>query len=350
MLSLEKFVLHYTIKNGKFLINKNKRVVIVGAGPLGMHFYSSVVKNKTFGYTLAGFIDDKLQPDLNGQYLGKTDELEQIISNNNFEEIIIALPNSAADKIDNIIFLCEKNTKRVRIIPDFYRFGSGNFRVGHLGNFPVVTVRSLPLDNFDNKIIKRALDLFFGIFFIVFFFSWIFPLIALIIKLNSKGPVFFKQERWGLNNRKIICYKFRTMKIESSDLDEFGKYRQATKEDSRITSVGKFLRKTSLDELPQLINVLKGDMSFIGPRPHPIPLNIESKDVIQHYMLRHLVKPGITGWAQVNGARGETETLDKMQQRINFDLWYIENWNLWLDFEIMAQTAINMIKGDSLAY
>ena len=138
--------------------------------------------------------------------------------------------------------------------------------------------------------------------------------------------------------------------MEGSDTLSNQKYRQATKNDFRVTSVGKFLRKTSLDELPQLLNVFLGNMSFVGPRPHPIPLNLESRDRIRDYMLRHLVKPGITGWAQVNGARGETDTLDKMQKRINFDIWAIEHWNVWLDFEIIAQTAIKLIKGDSLAY
>jgi len=170
------------------------------------------------------------------------------------------------------------------------------------------------------------------------------------IKLSSKGPVFFKQVRWGRDNIKFTAYKFRSMVTESKDVGRNGKYQQATKDDPRITSVGKFLRKTNLDELPQFINVLKGEMSIVGPRPHPEPLNLESKDHVKLYMLRHLVKPGITGWAQVNGLRGETKEIDLMQKRVEHDVWYIENWSFSTDIYIIFLTVWNMVKGDPNAY
>ena len=350
-LPLERYLLR--VKSAyyrKEIGRSEKKVLIVGAGFLGMQFYKTVISDRKFGYQLAGFVDDEKKEFLKGEYLGKIEDLEHIIAFHDVEEVIIALPNRAVDKIEQTIYLSERNAKRVRIIPDYYRFGSGNFKVTSLGNFPLITLRSLPLDDIENRLFKRVLDITIAILGIIFIFSWLFPVIAFLIKITSKGPVFFRQERWGLNNRKITCFKFRSMIGNGLDIDEKGKYLQATKNDKRVTKIGKFLRKTSLDELPQVINVLLGDMSFVGPRPHPIPLNIESKNVIQNYMLRHLVKPGITGWAQVNGARGETDTHDKMQKRINFDLWYIENWSIWLDFQIIAQTIINLIKGDQQAY
>lgn len=195
---------------------------------------------------------------------------------------------------------------------------------------------------------KRSFDILFSLLFLVLIFSWLAPIIALLIKLNSKGPIFFKQDRWGLNNEKIVCYKFRTMRHASAELES--EFKQAGKNDERVTSLGRFLRKTSLDELPQFLNVLRGDMSVVGPRPHPIPLSIESKDIVQNYMMRHLVKPGITGWAQVNGSRGEVQSPEEMRRRVAFDLWYIENWSFWLDCQIIFQTIVNLLKGDERAY
>lgn len=193
-------------------------------------------------------------------------------------------------------------------------------------------------------------DITLSLFAIVFLFSWLSPIISLIIKLTSKGPVFFKQDRWGLNNKTISCLKFRTMVTQSCDIDEEGNYLQARKDDPRVTRIGKFLRKTSLDELPQLFNVLVGSMSLVGPRPHPVPLNITSKDSVEKYMMRHWVKPGITGWAQVHGYRGETKDGFLMKKRVKYDLWYIEHWTFWLDLQIMVQTLVNMVKGEKNAY
>jgi putative colanic acid biosynthesis UDP-glucose lipid carrier transferase len=176
------------------------------------------------------------------------------------------------------------------------------------------------------------------------------PLVAFIIKLTSKGPVFFKQERWGLNNKMIVCYKFRTMYSGSPETNLDGSFIQATKNDKRITPLGKFLREWNIDEFPQFWNVLRGNMSVVGPRPHVTPLNLASVESVDRYLLRHLVKPGITGWAQVNGSRGGTSQPGAMQRRVNYDLYYIHKWTFWLDCQIILQTIINIIKGDDNAY
>jgi putative colanic acid biosynthesis UDP-glucose lipid carrier transferase len=181
-------------------------------------------------------------------------------------------------------------------------------------------------------------------------FSWLWPLLALLIKISSPGPVFFKQERWGKKNARIICYKFRSMVKESRDVDENGHYQQATRNDRRITRLGGFLRRSNLDELPQFINVLKGEMSVVGPRPHPTPMNLEIKDSIHNYQLRHLVRPGITGWAQVSGFRGETSDPDLLRKRVEYDIWYIENWSILLDIKIVLISIWLMLKGDPRAY
>ena len=295
-------------------------------------------------------IDDEEKDFFNAKYLGKIDAFEEILKTVNVDEVIIALQGNVTAKVDRIIDACEKAAKRVSILPEFNKFGAGALQVTNYAGFPIVNIRYYPLDDLENKFFKRLFDIIFSTFFLVFIFSWMFPVIALAIKLNSKGPVFFKQERWGLNNKKIICYKFRTMYIASKEVDENGNYIQTKQNDERITGVGKFLRKTSLDELPQFMNVLAGSMSVVGPRPHPIPLTIESKDLVQNYMLRHVIKPGISGWAQVNGSRGETNQPGDMQKRVDLDLWYIENWSFWLDYQIIFQTMVNMIKGDKKAY
>ncbi len=202
----------------------------------------------------------------------------------------------------------------------------------------------------NNNAFKRFLDVTFTCLATVLIFSWLFPLIAIIIKLSSKGPVFFLQERHGVNNKVFKCVKFRTMKTDSEDIDENGKFMQASLNDNRITKIGSFLRKTSLDELPQFINVIKGEMSIVGPRPHAILMNEEVEKEIKEYNLRHLVKPGITGLAQVNGHRGETKRIEMLQTRVDHDLRYIEVWNNALDFHIVVKTAKNMLVGEENAF
>ena len=351
LIPIEKFALRRLFRSYRKKGANIRNVIIAGAGEVGMNFWKTIRENEHFGYRLIGFVDDGQKPQLNGEWLGSIAQLNEILlQKNEVDDIVIALPNNATKKIEEIVSISEKNAKRVRIIPDYYRLGSGNFKVSNFGAFPLVTVRSLPLDDSENILFKRVFDILLSAIVLVFILSWLIPIVSIIIKLSSKGPVFFKQERWGLNNKMILCYKFRSMVMESKDIDEEGSYKQALLNDPRVTKIGRFLRKTNIDEFPQFWNVLRGDMSIVGPRPHPIPLNLDSKDKVTNYMLRHFVKPGITGWAQVNGYRGETKTAGLMQKRVDLDMWYIENWSFWLDSQIIFQTIINMMVGDKNAY
>jgi len=350
VLLLEKMALRKVIS---FLRKKGRNIrhiLIIGAGEVGKNFYDSIMSNPQFGYRLVGFIDDQPKAFLNGQYLGKISDLEKVLKSKMVNDAIVALPNYASDKIEGIINICENYTVRVKIIPDYFRFVSDKYEFTQFGRFPVISVRNEQINDLTARMEKRTFDLIFTGLLFALVLWWVMGLIAIAIKLTSKGKVFFKQERWGRNNEKILCYKFRSMVETSKDVDDKGSYQQAKRDDPRITKMGAFLRKTNLDELPQFINVLKGEMSIVGPRPHPTPLNIESRDKIQSYMMRHLVKPGITGWAQVNGYRGGTETPELMQGRIDRDLWYIENWSIWLDIKIILMTVWNMVKGEQNAY
>jgi putative colanic acid biosynthesis UDP-glucose lipid carrier transferase len=349
LLPVQKLVIRILFKRIRSSDKLLRKVLIVGAGDIGMDFYKNYVTNKYYGYQLTGFLDEEKQPALNGHYLGKASDLEGVIARHELDDIVVAMPIVSETQIQNIISIGERQGKRVRIIPDYQRFGDGKMKIDSMGSLSIITLRSLPLDIVDNKIYKRAFDMLFSICVIVFLFSWLFPVIALIIKLTSNGPVFFKQKRWGLNNKTIICWKFRSMKACSKDVDEQGNYLQACKNDPRITRIGRFLRKTNIDELPQFFNVFTGSMSIVGPRPHPVPLNMESKDSVEKYMMRHWVKPGITGWAQTNGYRGETKDSSLMLKRVKYDLWYIENWTFWLDLQIIVQTLVNIVKGEKNA-
>lgn len=334
------------LSNGK----RTTSLLVIGAGEIGMSFNSIISNNYKLGYTVTGFLDDNVKPGLNGQYLGKIDDLNSIFQKREIDDVIIALPNNAVDKIKYAIKISEENGKRVRLIPDYFRL-SPSISISTFDTLPLISLRTIPLDNNELRFFKRLFDILFSLFLFVFFFSWLFIIIAIVIKATSKGSIFFLQERWGINGKKIMCYKFRSMfSNKNNEIDENGNFNPTIKNDPRITKVGVLLRKHNLDELPQFLNVLKGEMSIIGPRPHASLQNEEMKQIIKNYMLRHLVKPGITGWAQVNGYRGETKELKMMQKRIDFDIWYIENWSFWLDCQIIIQTVINMIKGDKNAY
>jgi putative colanic acid biosynthesis UDP-glucose lipid carrier transferase len=324
-------------------------LLIIGSNEVGMSFFDFIKSNVQFGYEVVGFVDATKNESLNGLYKGKIEEIEKIICESNADEIIIALPDFDKKQIEYIISIGEKNAIRTRIIPEYFRFNSNKFRMEMFGNFPMVTVRDEPLNQSHFRYVKRFLDIIVSLLFCIFIFSWLFPIIAILIRLDSKGNVFYTQDRWGRNNENFKFFKFRTMRVDS-ELVVAGKFQQTIANDPRITKVGAFLRKTSLDELPQFINVLLGDMSIVGPRPHAVPHNVESQVKINNYSLRHWVKPGITGWAQVNGLRGETTEFDLMRKRVEFDIWYIENWTPWLDMRIFSMTVYNFVKGDLMAY
>lgn len=349
-ISTTKYVLrksiHAALHQGKLY----DKILLVGSTASAINYYETINKYYYYGYECVGIIDE--QPaKINGcKYYGNISALNNVLKTQAIDEVVIALPNSDYSNIQRCMEVCDYHRTKVRILPDLQQYASSAIAVDNIGMMPTISVMELPLDQWQNRIIKRVFDIMFSVLVFLTVGIILFPLIAILIKLTSRGAVFFKQERWGLNNEKITCYKFRTMVQESMDIDEHGKYQQATKNDPRITWIGKILRQTNLDELPQFLNVLLGNMSVVGPRPHPTPLNIQSMYTVENYMLRHIVLPGISGWAQVNGCRGETKNPGDMQKRVNFDLYYIHRWTFWLDCQIILQTVINILRGDQNAY
>jgi putative colanic acid biosysnthesis UDP-glucose lipid carrier transferase len=333
-------------KNGRHL----SPILIVGGGEVARSFFSAVTANEHLGFRIIGFVAEQPPPGFTGTYLGTIAQLSRVLEREKVDDVVIALPNSAMNKIGQVIAACENFPVRVRIIPDYFEFMSPRFEISRFGSFPLISIRANPLEQLRWRFLKRSFDLLFTLLAFVLVFSWLWPLLALLIKASSPGPVFFKQERWGMKNERIVCYKFRSMVKESRDVDENGRYRQAARNDPRVTRLGGFLRRSNLDELPQFINVLKGEMSVVGPRPHPTPMNLAIKDAVRCYQLRHLIQPGITGWAQVNGFRGETSDPELLRRRVEADIWYIENWSFFLDLKIICLSLWIMLKGDPHAY
>lgn len=263
----------------------------------------------------------------------------------NINEIYSTINPSEHPELPPLVMQSEKACIRFHFVSNVTDFIDRGMVVDHFHHLSICSLRSDPLTDIGNRLIKRVFDVVFSIFVIVIILSWLFPLLGLLIKLSSKGPIIFKQLRSGLADKPFYCYKFRTMKNNiQADM------RQATKNDTRITWIGKILRKTSLDEFPQFINVLKGEMSIVGPRPHMLKHTLDFSKIAGQYMVRHLLKPGITGWAQVNGYRGEIIEQNQIQKRIDYDVWYLENWSLYLDFKIVVLTFLGLFKGDKNAY
>jgi len=334
------------LKSYRSIGRNYKRVVIVGAGKNGMDLYVEMKKELSYGYQILGFFDDNLLlKETLPNYLGMTGDVEEYALKNNVDEIYCALPNSQDEKITRLLNFSEKNMIRFYIVPEFYRYVKKSLTLENIESLPVMVIRSEPLQYLYNRILKRTFDLVFSFTFLLLVFPWLYLVFGMLIKLSSPGPIIFKQLRTGIYGKEFYCYKFRSMKL-NTDADE----KQAEKDDPRKTKIGIFLRKTNLDEIPQFYNVLKGDMSVVGPRPHMLRHTEIYSMLIDKYMVRHLVKPGITGWAQVNGYRGETKTMEQMEGRVKRDVWYIENWSFLLDLKIVFVTVINMFKGDKNAY
>jgi Undecaprenyl-phosphate glucose phosphotransferase len=267
------------------------------------------------------------------------------VISNQADEIFCALPVTDSHKIERLMVDADKHLIRFKIIPEYYITHKKSMFVQNFDHIPVIAVRPEPLESMLNRMVKRLFDFCFSLFVIVGILSWLYPILAIIIKLQSKGPVLFTQLRSGRDNLPFKCYKFRSMRVNTE-----ANSAQATRDDKRITKIGAFMRRTSIDELPQFFNVLMGEMSIVGPRPHMISHTEEYSKMIDQFMVRHFMKPGITGWAQVKGYRGETKTTDAMQNRVEADVWYLENWSFLLDMKIIFLTVWNIIRGEENAF
>ena len=329
----------------------NRKVMIIGAGETAQEFKTMLEHKIEYGYQFLGFYDNNPEnytTEIRKHILGTVEDAKRYAVEHQIDELFCALPYDEEEQIKELIQFGDENLVRVKIVPDLSRFLTHHLNkveIDYYGQIPVMTLRSEPLENIVNRFIKRLFDIGFSILVLIFILSWFIPLMAIIIKLTSKGPVFFIQKRSGLKNKSFSVIKFSTMYVNSD-----AHYKQATRHDQRITPIGKFLRKTNLDELPQFINVFTGQMSVIGPRPHMLKHTEEYSKIIDKFMVRHLIKPGITGWAQVNGYRGETKDVNDMEGRVRADVWYIENWSFGLDVKIIIMTIINMLRGEENAF
>ncbi|MCO5230762.1 MAG: undecaprenyl-phosphate glucose phosphotransferase [Chitinophagales bacterium] len=327
-----------------------KKAIIIGAGPTAQEFKRMLESRMEFGIAVLGFFDDEPErfPQLQQQIKGNVSDAKRFAREHQIDEIFCALPYKQEEKIIDLINFSDKYLIRLKIVPDFSHFLTNQFHkleIDYFDTYPVMMIRQEPLELFINRAAKRGFDFVFTIAVFATILWWLIPLIAILIKLSSKGPVFFVQERTGIKNKSFKVYKFRTMYV-NGDANTI----QATKGDTRITPLGAFLRKSNLDEIPQFINVLLGHMSIIGPRPHMLKHTEEYSKIIDKFMVRHFIKPGITGWAQVNGFRGETKNPHEMEERVKADIWYIENWSFLLDIRIVFMTIFNMIRGEEKAY
>lgn len=336
-LSFRIFVRWYALWSNAKGIN-TRSYAVVGINDLGIHLVRNINSAPDLGLRFLGYYDDRpsertvdLPQDISVN-LGKFAELVAAAKRGDVQVIYITLPMRAEKRIREVIQQLTDTTASVYIVPDLFVFQLLNSRWTDIQGLPVVSVFENPLYGVDG-LLKRGVDILLATFALLLL-SFPMALVALAVKLTSKGPVIFRQKRYGLDGKEIMVWKFRSMTVQENGEE----VKQATKGDSRLTPIGGFLRKTSLDELPQIFNVISGQMSLVGPRPHANAHNEFYRKQIEGYMLRHKVKPGITGLAQINGCRGETETIDKMEKRVLFDHQYIREWSLWLDLKIIVKT------------
>lgn len=308
-----------------------KHILLVGYSRAAEGYIDRIKTNPQWGYHIMGILDDKVAVGTKyrgEQVIGKIKLLQNLLSENELDEIAITLGIAEYSKLEDIVAICEKSGVHTKFIPDYNNFIPTRPYTEDLLGLPVINIRRVPLNGGFNKFIKRVSDIV-GSFLLIILFSPVMLVVALAVRFSSKGPVIYKQERVGLHNRNFVMYKFRSMKIERCDELHF-----TTQNDDRTTRIGRFIRRCSLDELPQLFNVLKGDMSLVGPRPERPEFVEKFREQIPRYMIKHQVRPGLTGWAQVNGYRGDTS----IRKRIEYDLYYIENWTLGFDIKILFLT------------
>ena len=337
-----KYLLFYYLRKYRLATGSNYRnAVIIGYTPEAIKLKEVFENRNDFGYRFLGYFSDKKT---NASITGKLAQLKDFVLINKVDEIYCSLNEITNEQLKDLVEFADDYRKTIKFIPDSKEIFSKNLKIDYYEFFPVLSLQRTLLHDPITKVFKRFFDILFSLIVILFLLSWLVPLMAILIKLESRGPIFFKQGRPGIDEKEFFCFKFRSMKINKTT------EREASKNDPRVTKIGRFIRKTSIDELPQFLNVLLGDMSVVGPRPHLWSQNKAYGNKIKKYMVRHYVKPGITGLAQVRGFRGEIETDEDMINRIKYDVFYIENWSLILDLKIIAQTVVNIFKGEEKAY
>lgn len=339
-IAIFKFTLYYLLQKYRTSFGGNyRKTVIFGINKKTLALESFFNKNPEYGYIHKKTFSFKEKTTLN------LSECFEYIKAENIDEIYCSISELSNHQINEIADFADNNLKILKFLPDNKEIYSKKLKYEYYDYITILSLRNIPLEDSINTVLKRSFDIVFSSLIIVFILSWLTPIIAVFIKLESKGPVFFKQSRNGFNYQEFECYKFRSM-MPNQDAHLY----QATRDDHRVTKIGRLIRKTSIDELPQFFNVLFGDMSVVGPRPHMVShTNIYAKR-IDKFMVRHFVKPGITGLAQISGFRGEIESDKDIIGRVKYDIFYIENWSLLLDLKIITRTFINAVKGEEKAY
>ena len=326
-----------------------RKVILIGSHENMQELYHAMTDDPTSGYRVLGYFEDfpsdRYPSDVS--YLGHPQEVNNFLKQNvgRVDQLYCSLPSARSAEIVPIINYCENHLVRFFSVPNVRNYLKRRMHFEMLGNVPVLSIRREPLELLENRIVKRTFDIVCSTLFLCTIFPFIYISVGVAIKMSSPGPIFFKQKRSGEDGKEFWCYKFRSMRV-NAQCDTL----QATEHDPRKTRIGEIIRKTSIDELPQFINVFKGDMSIVGPRPHMLKHTQEYSLLINKFMVRHFVKPGITGWAQVTGYRGETKELWQMEGRVMRDIWYIEHWTFLLDLYIMYKTVYNAIHGEKEAY
>ena len=326
-----------------------RKVILIGSHENMQELYHAMTDDPTSGYRVLGYFEDfpsdRYPSDVS--YLGHPQEVNKFLKQNvgRVDQLYCSLPSARSAEIVPIINYCENHLVRFFSVPNVRNYLKRRMHFEMLGNVPVLSIRREPLELLENRIVKRTFDIVCSTLFLCTIFPFIYIIVGVAIKMSSPGPIFFKQKRSGEDGKEFWCYKFRSMRV-NAQCDTL----QATEHDPRKTRIGEIIRKTSIDELPQFINVFKGDMSIVGPRPHMLKHTQEYSLLINKFMVRHFVKPGITGWAQVTGYRGETKELWQMEGRVMRDIWYIEHWTFLLDLYIMYKTVYNAIHGEKEAY
>lgn len=338
-----KMLFYFLLKKYRVLTGSNYRnTIIIGYNKDTIRLGDLFKTRRDLGYKFLGFFSDKKEKE--SELKGTITDSFDFILKNDVDEVYCSIKELSNQNIKNFINFCDLNLKVLKFVPDNKDIFTKNLKIDYYEYLPILSLREIALEDPYNKVLKRSFDIIFSGLVIFFLLSWLIPLIGILIKIESKGPIFFRQSRPGFNEREFHCYKLRSMRI-NDDTEK-----SAIKGDSRITRIGAFIRRTSIDELPQFFNVFWGDMSIVGPRPHLWRQNAEYGTTVNKYMVRYFVKPGITGLAQTRGFRGEIETSEDIINRIKYDVFYIENWSLLLDIRIIIQTVINIFQGEEKAY